>query len=66
MNELAALVRALEELRTVRAENQRLIQDRAANEKANIASRRSICELSDKYKAERDDALRQLKELESQ
>lgn len=31
------------------AENRRLIADRAANEKANIASRRSLCEQRDRY-----------------
>lgn len=42
------------ELDAATAENQRLIKERADNERANIASRRSICEQSDRYKAERD------------
>ena len=46
--------------RDLLAENRRLIADRAANEKANIASRRSICEQSDRFKAERDRALAQV------
>jgi len=54
-DDLSVAVRELlERARKAEAENRRLIADRAANEKANIESRRSICEQSDRYKAERD------------
>ncbi len=54
------------EVRTLRAENRTLIKDRAANEKANIASRRSICEQSDRFKSERDSLAARLAEVEAE